>query len=264
MGLCLMARHPPNHPFMPPLHNHHMARDRQEFAGPDFKPADAQFNAERATQAAWDTFRTCMPAAGLGMVYVDRVGKEMFVGRYDHGTCSTIPKDAAKHADVDMPQQDVYPIHKRQHAYIVTITPQGAESVCLYCGTTMEGCPSSKLRLADIPWDEPWDKPRRANARELEAMNVTPIPIHRQLYLDAVDGDVWAGRMRIGECPHGGPHEVVMHWWRKKKDPKLSACVFCGEQWLGAPPGFWGVLEPDLTTQGVLAQHAEDVRRGLY
>ena len=242
-----------------------MARYRAEFAGPDFRPDDAQYNCERANQEMWDTLNTPYPTNGSGMAYLDRVGPEMFVGRYDHGTCPTIPKEAAEHAKhMDIPKQNIFPVKKRYHAYILTITPKGAKSVCLYCGATMKGCPGSKAKPGNATWDEPWEKPRRANARELEAMDISQIPENHLLYLDKVDGSVHAGRMRIGECTEGGPHEVVVHWWRRDKDPRLSMCVFCHQQWTGAPPGFWELLEPNNTVERVLAEHAEDVRRGLY
>lgn len=242
-----------------------MARHRQEFSGPEFKPQDAQINCERGRQSFWDTRNTPMPTHAVGMVYLDRIGPELFVGRYDHGKCPKIPEDAAEHDKHVKFVHEVRAIRHRHHAYIVSITPRGAESICVYCGATMEGCPGSKADLTEIPWDEPWEQPRRANQRELEAMDILPIPDNRLLYLDMmVHGEVWAGRMRIGECPHGGPHEAIVHWWRQQKEPSFSACVFCGKQWVGAPPGFWELVEPHPTIKEVLAKHAKDVRRGLY
>lgn len=234
-------------------------------AEPGWKPEDARLLPGRAPQRVWDRLNTGHPLATSlnGFVYLDRVGPGMFVGRCDHGTCGAVPADAAEHAKhAEMPALDVHAVKNRNHAYMVTITPDGAEGICIYCGTTMEGCPEADQ--TDMPWDEPWDRPRRATKREMEAAGVRPIPEHRLLYLDEVDGGTWTGRFRVGECPAGGPHEAVLNWWRHSKDPMFSCCAFCGEQWTGAPPGFWGVVQPPIKAEDILARHAEDVRRGVH
>lgn len=225
-----------------------MVRDEPQFAMPDWKPRDAENKPERAPEKIWNMLNTGTPLRTNAFAYMDRIGPEMFVGRYNHGKCGAARTDAGE--------------CDRRHAYIVTITPDGAESVCIYCSATLDGCPKAKIK--NIPWDEPYDGPRRATKRELEAMQIDPIPEHRMLYLDDVDGKTCTGRFRVGECPAGGPHEAVMQYWNYERDARQSFCAFCGEFWVGSPPGFWEVTEPDLTVEKVLEEHAEAVRRGTY
>ena len=257
-----------------------MAQDQG--AGP--KPGDSPLRAGRAPQTVWDRLNTGHPALLNEFAYMDRVGPEMFVGRYDYGTCGTVPEKAAEHAPwVKTRSNEPGALKRRNHAYVATVTPDGAESVCIYCGAATEGSPKIGfhsagdgqppakdggarpwVNLEDIPWDEPYDGPRRATPRELEAMGIRPIPDHRMLYLDEVDGMTWTGRFRVGECPAGGTHEAVLNWWPHSRDPMFSCCAFCGERWDGAPPGFWDVVQPHIKAGEILARHAEDVRRGVY
>ena len=232
---------------------------------PDRKPQDSEMRPRRAPQSVWDVLNTGHPVASSlsGFAYLDRVGPEMFVGRYDHGTCGTIRADDANHAEwVDTPALDVRAVKARNHAYVITVTPDGSQSVCIYCGTVMEGCPVANP--SDIRWDGHWDRPRRATRREMDAVGAQPIPERVMLYLDGVDGRAWTGRFRVGECPEGGTHEAVLYFWDCKKDALHSFCVFCGERWTGSPPGFWDVVQPHIRADEELARHAGDVRRGLY
>ena len=69
-----------------------------------------------------------------------------------------------------MPALDVHAVKNCNHACMVTITPDGAEGICSYCGATMDGC--SEVDPDDMPWDESRDRPRRATKREMEALGV--------------------------------------------------------------------------------------------
>lgn len=242
-----------------------MAKDSQEFGSPDWKLEDAPDRPSRSPQKVWDVLNTPNPLSLLQpFAYMDRIGPEMFVGRYDYGKCSAVPIDAGEHHHDDDEQYGpvCYPAARRNHAYVATITPKGADSICIYCGTTIDGCPKAKLR--DIPWDEPWEKPRRATESELKAMGIKPIPEHTMLYLDEVDGHVSTGRFRVGQCKEGGTHEAVLCWWEHSRDPMFSYCVFCGEHWNGPPPGYWEEVEPSRSVAKVLVRHSEDVRKGKY
>ncbi len=248
-----------------------MARHLPKFAAPDWKMEDTDVRPKRSPQKWWELKNVPPPMPHYeGFAYVDRVGPEMFVGRYDHGRCDTVPEDAAKHIPGAgrgatgslQPEPPAEPLRLRNHAYIATITPRGAESICLYCGTILKGCPKADLR--NIPWDEPYERPRRATKREMDAMKIDPVPEDCMLYLDMTDGVTWTGRMRVGECPEGGPHEAVLCWWRHGRDPMFSFCAFCGGRWHGPPPGYWDAMEPGNTVERALERHAEDVKRGLY
>lgn len=225
-----------------------MARDVPSIAAPEWKLKDAVDRPERASQNVWDMLNTGYPLVTNVFAYMDRIGPEMFVGRYNHGKCGAVHTDVGE--------------CDKRHAYIVTITPKGAESACIYCGTTIDGCP--KANLKDIPWDEPYEKPRRATESELRAMGIDPIPEHHMLYLDEVEGKATAGRFRVGRCKEGGTHEAVLFFWRYRKDARHSYCIFCGEHWNGSPPGYWDILEPSRTVPGVLEEHSRDVQKGRY
>lgn len=255
---------------MSPIHRHPMEdpeKQRARLTDPKYRPGGFKRRARRAYQSSWELKDTGRPAVHpQGFVYMDRVGPDMFSGRYDHGKCSTVPDEALKHSmsmEHESPEE-VPQVAARNHAYMLTVTPDGAESVCLYCGSSMEGCPAAGVRLDRIPWDEPFGKPRRASDREMRAMGISPIEDDRLLYFDKIEGPSYAGRFRSGKCPEGGPHEAIIHW-TVGKTPMFSVCVFCGEQWNGPPPEFWdAALGPGRpTVEGVLERYEADVRAGL-
>ena len=245
-----------------------------DMTDPEWRPREPIFRPGRAPQKVWDKMCTGHSATiNARFLYFDRVGRDMFVGRYNWGTCSAVPATAA----------DPYPhptqswmkdcaIAKRNHAYILTMTPGRMASICVYCGTEMDGPPSfyragvedGDYRLREPPWDEPWEKPRRATKREMCIVGAEPIPDHTMLYLDEVDDGIYTGRFRVGDCPEGGTHEAVLHYSFDTPEPKFSFCMFCHQHWYGAPPGFWDVIEPHITVEGQIKLHEEAVRRGYY
>lgn len=240
---------------------------RDRITDPKYRPGEFMRRSRRASHLEWDLKDTGKPPFhAQRFAYMDRVGPDMFSGRYDHGTCSTISANDAEHAEFTKGTSppDVDRVVDKNHAYILTITPEGAESVCLYCGTTIEGCLAPGVKLDNMPWKEPFEKPRRANKREMKAMGITDIPEGVLVYFDKIEGPSYAGRFRVGECPEGGPHEALIHW-TDSKTPVWSVCVFCGEQWHGPPPEFWdaalGKNRP--TVECVVKQYEDDVRAGL-
>lgn len=126
---------------------------------PEYRPPPAPRPVECATQDCWDDMvmdEYALPDYAMKrsrFVYLDRVGPELFVGRYHHGVCDAVPADASKHTELDAEygvvkndydfalrsRKDVLAVAARNHAYMVAITPDGSESRCLYCGTTMDG-----------------------------------------------------------------------------------------------------------------------------
>lgn len=245
------------------------------YGSPDFKPAAAVNHVKSATQDYWDDRDMDRLAANdSGFVYLDRVAPDVFVGRYNHGTCDAVHADAAKHTELDteygvkdddgvkMPREQVAAVAARNHAYVVTITPEGSQSVCLYCGATMDGYIGGKK--SKTVWKAPFDGPRRATEREAAGLGIVLAnQKHRLLYLDRT-WPIHTGRFRVGKCPNGGPHEAVLCWWRYEDDVRQSFCMFCGERWDGPPPGFWEVAEQYNTVERALEIHEEYVRRGLY
>ena len=253
-----------------------MAKDPAEtnYGSPEFKPKPAGNLVECAPQDHWDVTgldKIAMLYDSGGFLYLDRVEPEMFVGRYNHGTCDAVPEGASKHyehdteygvADDGRRRRDVRALADRNHAYIVSITPEGSESRCLYCGSTMDGYPGE--RKPKGVWDGPFERPRRATEKEMAELGVKLAGKDNELlYLD-ITWPVFTGRMRIGECPHGGTHEAVVCLWRYEGDVRQSFCMFCGERWDGPPPGFWEVLEPYNTVEATLEKHAEYMRKGWY
>lgn len=259
-----------------------MARHDAKLAAPDYTPKDATMRPKCARQYDWDRKNT--PNESLlfdSFAYLDRISPEMFVGRCHHGVCNAIPDDIVERAP-----GAVYPVvaqvEARNHAYIITITPHHIKSVCIYCGGTINGYPQLVynhsdppldehghrpllVNLENIPWDEPWDGPRRATQRELDAVGLILDMEPRLLYLDAVDDRVLVGRIRVGECKNGGPHEAILSWWHRHKDPMFSYCAFCDMVWYGPPDGYWDAVEPHTPTiQQVIKQHEEDMRLGKY
>ena len=225
---------------------------------PEYRPPPAPRPVECATQDCWDDIG--MDEYALEeyamkhsrFVYLDRVGPELFVGRYHHGVCDAVPEDASKHTIQDMEygvvrddytnlvlrrRKEVSAVAARNHAYMVSITPDGSEGRCLYCGTTMDGYAGETK--SGKAWKEPFDGPRRATKDEVHALGAGYITneTHALLYLDQC-WPIHTGRFRIGECSKGGPHEAVLCWWKYEKDVRQSFCMFCGERWDGPPPGF--------------------------
>ena len=242
-----------------------MAKDDPEIARPDWKQKDMERRPSPVTQMHWDTFTTTPARLDVRhpFCYVDRVGPEMFVARYNHGKCNALPEDINKTADwLETTKWYIRALENHNHAYILTITPNGAESICLYCGITMEGVPYGYAELDDIIWDE-YDKPRRATKRELESMNIPPPPDHGLLYLDENDDMTYTGRFRIGECLDGGMHEVVLCWWRYNTDPMLSYCAFCGAEWVGPPVEYWPLVQPHIKLEEILERHKDLVAKGV-
>lgn len=251
---------------------------------PNYKPTDAGVRTRRAGQTSWEKFvRLNMKGAGEDWDYMDRIGPKMFVGRYNFGKCDTITHDDTKTLfgdDDDRTRMDMrihalgeklryeeinYDINLKHHAYIVTVTPDKIECNCIYCGSTMSSC--DNIRPEKIPWDEPWEKPRCANERELDAMRIEPFKKDTLRYLDYIDTYTALGRIRCGTCPEGGQHECMIHYPYGEyynKYPKFSNCIFCGEEWAGAPEGFWEAKEPNITFESVVQQHEKDKVAGLY
>ena len=250
---------------------------------PEYKPSPAPHPVKCATQDHWDdrgmdeyTLEAYTKKYSK-FVYLDRVGPELFVGRYHHGVCDAVPEDAAKHTEMDdergavknhygfvlRKRKDVLAVAARNHAYIVSITPDGPEGRCLYCDATIDGYEGAAN--SNKAWKEPFDGPRRATKGEAYALGAGYITneIHTLLYLDMC-WPIHTGRFRIGECPKGGPHEAVLCWWKYENDVRQSFCMFCGERWDGPPPGFWEVTEPHNTVRQTLETHAGDARRGRY
>lgn len=72
----------------------------------EYRPPPAPNSVKCATQD-WDDIGTGEYAPEeyamkhSRFVYLDRVGPELFVGRYHHGACDAVSEDASKHTELD-------------------------------------------------------------------------------------------------------------------------------------------------------------------
>ncbi len=230
----------------------------KKWSKPDLVMEDSKMPLTKTPLYAWTFYPTLHPFNELDkkiFFYMDRIRPDVFVGRFDYGKCSNyeencenpdyyvnLPYKRSKNNPLD--PRDIPPLHKkhyRMHSYTVTVTPEKVSCTCLRCWTEMGMHPW--FRAKNVYWDDPWTEPRRATERELKSMNATSPPAGKQLFLDQVSESCNSGRVRVGKCPKGGEHEACIYFCAHPDmvsiHPVYSHCVFCREQWDGAPPGYY-------------------------